>query len=60
MKKQIFHMTLMLCGGIACFYANGNAGENDIQPSHGISYPSGWKNWGTIAVSHRHDNQTIG
>jgi hypothetical protein len=28
-------------------------------PSHGISYPAGWQNWGTIAVSHRIDNKTI-
>ncbi len=28
-------------------------------PSHDISYPTGWQNWSTIAVSHRTDNNTI-
>lgn len=28
-------------------------------PSHGIPYPEGWKDWATIAVSHRHDNNTL-
>jgi hypothetical protein len=28
-------------------------------PSHGIAYPDGWKQWATIAVSHRNDNNTI-
>jgi hypothetical protein len=28
-------------------------------PSNGISYPEGWQNWATIAVSHRADNNTI-
>lgn len=27
--------------------------------SHGIAYPVGWQNWGTVAVSHRTDNNTI-
>ncbi len=27
--------------------------------SHGISYPTGWRNWSVIAVSHRTDNNTI-
>ena len=27
--------------------------------SHGISYPEGWKEWATIAVSHRNDNSTL-
>lgn len=27
--------------------------------SHGISYPEGWQNWATIAVSHRTDNNTM-
>lgn len=27
--------------------------------SHGIDYPEGWQNWGTVAVSHRTDNNTI-
>ena len=27
--------------------------------SHGIDYPVGWQDWGTVAVSHRTDNNTI-
>lgn len=35
------------------------ATDNLHAPSHGIAYPEGWKEWGTIAVSHRHDNGTL-
>jgi len=28
-------------------------------PSHEISYPAGWMNWASIAVSHRTDNDTL-
>ena len=34
------------------------AAEEPLGKSHGIAYPSGWQNWSTIAVSHRHDNNT--
>lgn len=35
-------------------------GSNSIpDPSNGITYPTGWQNWATIAVSHRSDNNTI-
>ena len=27
--------------------------------SHGVTYPEGWQNWSTIAVSHRTDNNTL-
>ncbi|PCJ84580.1 MAG: cytochrome P460 [Thiotrichaceae bacterium] len=36
-------------------YASNNSGDK----SHGISYPTGWKNWSSIAVSHRVDNHTL-
>ena len=29
------------------------------ESSHGISYPEGWQNWASIAVSHRTDNNTL-
>ncbi len=32
------------------------ASDNAIAPSHDISYPEGWQDWATIAVSHRTDN----
>ena len=35
------------------------AAEQTPDPSHGIAYPEGWQYWGTIAVSHRIDNNTI-
>ena len=35
------------------------ASDNLPGPSHGISYPDGWKNWATIAISHRNDNNTM-
>lgn len=35
------------------------ASDKAPEQSHGISYPSGWQNWSTIAVSHRTDNNTL-
>jgi hypothetical protein len=37
----------------------GQAAGNAPAPSHGIPYPEGWKDWATIAVSHRNDNNTL-
>ncbi len=36
-----------------------SASDETLKQSHGISYPKGWQNWSTIAVSHRTDNNTI-
>jgi hypothetical protein len=36
-----------------------SAKADDPAPSHGIGYPAGWRNWATIAVSHRTDNHTL-
>ncbi len=36
-----------------------DATDSSRAPSHEISYPSGWQNWATIAVSHRTDNNTL-
>ena len=35
------------------------AAEQPPESSHGIAYPVGWQSWGTIAVSHRIDNNTL-
>ena len=35
------------------------AADSTPAPSHGISYPEGWQNWASIAVSHRTDNNTL-
>ena len=35
------------------------AADDSPASSHGISYPAGWKNWASIAVSHRTDNNTL-
>ena len=35
------------------------ASDKSPEQSHGISYPTGWQNWSTIAVSHRTDNNTL-
>jgi len=35
------------------------AADRTPDPSHGISYPTGWESWAAIAVSHRTDNNTI-
>ncbi|MBY5921114.1 cytochrome P460 family protein [Ferrimonas balearica] len=29
------------------------------EPSNGLSYPEGWQDWSTLAVSHRTDNGTV-
>jgi len=46
----------------ASFFAvaiEGYAVDDVPAPSHDISYPDGWQNWATIAVSHRTDNNTM-
>jgi hypothetical protein len=35
------------------------ASDAPREKSHGIEYPAGWQDWSTIAVSHRHDNNTM-
>ncbi len=35
------------------------AADSSPAPSHGISYPAGWQDWASIAVSHRTDNKTL-
>ena len=37
----------------------GSAEAAEPGPSHGIQYPAGWRNWATLAVSHRTDNHTM-
>lgn len=54
--KTLYGILLLLFLGIAI---NGYADNNSIGPSHGIASPGGWKNWATIAVSHRNDNNTL-
>jgi hypothetical protein len=39
--------------------ASGLVTGAEIQPSHGIPYPDGWKDWAVISVCHRTDNQTL-
>ncbi len=38
---------------------NAYAADKSHSKSHGISYPEGWQNWASIAVSHRTDNHTL-
>ncbi len=35
------------------------ASDKTPEQSHGMSYPDGWQNWSSIAVSHRTDNNTL-
>jgi len=39
--------------------ATGQAAGGAPGPSHGVTYPEGWQNWATVAVSHRTDNETL-
>jgi len=47
--------------GLSFLWLSTHAGaeENLHSPSHGIAYPDGWREWATIAVSHRNDNNTL-
>ena len=55
MHKFIISLVLFLLAFATLVYAV----EQTPEPSHDITYPEGWQNWGTIAVSHRIDNNTI-
>jgi hypothetical protein len=52
--------TVILCTLLSAFSISPvNAADKSPADSHGMSYPEGWKNWATIAVSHRTDNNTL-
>ena len=55
MKTNFLLLVLVLFGASLSSLAS----ESPAYPSHGISYPDGWKDWATIAVSHRNDNSTM-
>jgi len=55
MKNLILLMVLILCCGVVHSWAS----DSTVPQANGISYPEGWQNWATIAVSHRTDNNTI-
>ena len=55
MKTSITLLSILFLG----ITINSYAADKSISPSHGISYPVGWQNWATIAVSHRTDNNTL-
>jgi hypothetical protein len=55
MEKLIKLLPILIIGFLLSAYSADKA----IAPSHGISYPTGWQNWATIAVSHRTDNSTL-
>jgi len=55
MNKNLLLFALALIGPSA----DGLASDSSHAPSHGIAYPDGWKDWATIAVSHRNDNGTL-
>lgn len=49
---------LLVCAALGTSLVS-DASENTPAPSHGIDYPTGWQDWGTIAMSHRTDNNTV-
>ena len=53
MRQSVLWMVLF---SILCVTS---AEADEPGPSHGIGYPAGWRNWATIAVSHRTDNHTM-
>lgn len=55
MIKNFQLLALILLGASL----NSLASENSVSSSHGIPYPEDWKEWATIAVSHRNDNNTL-
>ncbi len=52
-KSKFFSIALI---GLAF---NAHAAQSTVGTSHDISYPKGWQNWATVAVSHRIDNNTL-
>ncbi len=48
-----------LAAVLAVAFSGAVVGASTPGPSHGIDYPTGWQEWGTIAVSHRTDNNTL-
>jgi len=55
MKKLLSFLILLLVGAPVSSFASGDS----RQPSNGISYPEGWRNWAMVTVSHRDDNNTL-
>lgn len=55
MRRSLLVFALLLVGVSPGVLAS----ETSPAPSHGITYPAGWKDWATIAVSHRNDNGTL-
>ncbi len=55
MNKNLLLPVILLIGASP----EGLASGDSYAPSHGIEYPDGWKEWATIAVSHRTDNGTL-
>ena len=55
MKTKLLFCTLLITGAVS----PANAADTSPADSNGIGYPEGWKNWATIAVSHRTDNNTV-
>jgi hypothetical protein len=55
MNKNLLLLVVLL----AVTASDGLASDKSYAPSHGIDYPDGWKEWATIAVSHRSDNGTL-
>jgi len=49
----------LLCALFFIVAVESHATETIPSTSHGVAYPEGWKDWSTIAVSHRTDNKTI-
>lgn len=55
MNKNLLLLVLVLIGTSPSTLAD----SDSRAPSHDIPYPAGWKEWATIAISHRHDNGTL-
>lgn len=56
MRKRVQLLAVMIIGMSVTGQA---AGDPKVGASNGISYPQGWQDWASIAVSHRTDNRTL-
>jgi hypothetical protein len=55
MNRNLLVLVTLLIGVSLSSFAS----DSSRQPSNGIAYPEGWREWATVTVSHRNDNHTL-
>jgi hypothetical protein len=57
--QNMYYFIILLALSLSACATLVSAFDQGPGPSHGITYPKGWQEWSTIAVSHRTDNNTL-